>query len=174
MANNLKLWQFGGFVFASVFGTLLHFAYEWSGNSPLLAPFAAVNESIFEHIKLLYFPALTFSVAQWFLGGKDFNNFWCAKLIGSLVGIIIIPTLYYTYTGALGTYADWFNITIFFIAAGGTYLTEYFILKGNKSYFNQGFCLTLLIMLGVAFMVLTYLTPHIPLFADPITGKYGK
>lgn len=174
MANNLKLWQFGGFVFTSVFGTLLHFAYEWSGNSPLLAPFAAVNESIFEHIKLLYFPAIIFSVAQWFFGGRDFNNFWCAKLMGSLIGIIIIPTLYYTYTGALGTYADWFNITIFFIAAGSTYLAEYFILKGNKSYFNQGFCLTLLIAVGITFMVLTYLTPHIPFFMDPATGKYGK
>ena len=60
MKNNLKLWQFGGFVFTSVLGTLLHFAYEWSGNLPLLAPFTAVNESIFEHIKLLYFPALIF------------------------------------------------------------------------------------------------------------------
>lgn len=173
MKNNLKLWQFGGFVFTSVFGTLLHFAYEWSGNSPLLAPFAAVNESIFEHIKLLYFPTLIFSVVQWFLGGKEFNNFWCAKLAGSLAGIIIIPTLYYTYRGALGTFIDWFNIAIFFIAAAATYLTEYFILKGNKSRFNEGLCLTLLLVFGAGFITLTYLTPHIPLFADPVTGKYG-
>lgn len=173
MKNNLKLWQFGGFVFTSVLGTLLHFAYEWSGNLPLLAPFAAVNESIFEHIKLLYFPALIFSVAQWFFGGKDFNNFWCAKLIGAIVGIIIIPTLYYTYTGALGEFADWFNIAIFFIAAGGTYLTEYFILKGNKSRFNEGLCLALLLVIGCVFITLTYLPPHIPFFADPVTGKYG-
>ena len=39
----------------SLLGTLLHFTYRWSGRNPLIAP---VNESVWEHMKLLFFPML--------------------------------------------------------------------------------------------------------------------
>ena len=54
MKRSLTLWQFFGFAFTSLLGTLLHFLYEWTGKSPLVAPFSGVNESTWEHMKLLY------------------------------------------------------------------------------------------------------------------------
>ena len=64
MKKDLFLWQFGGFVFTVVLGTILHFLYDLTNQSVLVAPFSAVNESTFEHMKLMYFPMLIFSLIQ--------------------------------------------------------------------------------------------------------------
>ena len=40
----------------SIIGTLLHFLYEFSGKNFLVAIFSAVNESVWEHLKLSFYP----------------------------------------------------------------------------------------------------------------------
>ena len=106
MDKSISSLQYKGFIFTSIAGTLLHFAYDWSNQSIFLAPFSAINESIWEHMKLLFFPMFVFALIEYFLIGNEYKNFWCSKLIGLLLGLLIIPTLYYTYTGALGVKAE--------------------------------------------------------------------
>ena len=53
MKKSLTHWQIAGFFFVSVVGTLLHFLFEWRGESRLVALIAPVNESIWEHMKLV-------------------------------------------------------------------------------------------------------------------------
>ncbi len=53
-----------GILFTSVLGSLLHFVYEWTGENPLAALFSPVNESVFEHCKLLFFPALLYTLFE--------------------------------------------------------------------------------------------------------------
>lgn len=43
-------------VFCVVLGTLLHFTFQWSNQNYLVALFSAVNESVWEHLKLVFFP----------------------------------------------------------------------------------------------------------------------
>ena len=62
MKQNLLLWLFGGFVFTALGGVLLHFLYDWSGQSILIAPFSGINESTWEHMKLIYYPMFIFSI----------------------------------------------------------------------------------------------------------------
>ena len=92
MKKDLFLWQFGGFVFTVVLGPILHFLYDLTNQSVLVAPFSAINESTFEHMKLMYFPMLIFSLIQsrFF---KEYKSFWCIKLIGILTGLALIPAL---------------------------------------------------------------------------------
>lgn len=45
-----------GFIVISIVGTLLHFLYEMSGHNKIVAIFAAVNESTWEHIKIALTP----------------------------------------------------------------------------------------------------------------------
>ena len=73
MKKNIKYRQIGGFIFASALGTLLHYLYEWTGESVLVAPFSGVNESTWEHMKLLYFPLFVFAVVQSF-HYKEYEN----------------------------------------------------------------------------------------------------
>lgn len=42
------------FIFISVLGVLLHFTYEWAGDNAVVGLFSAVNESTWEHLKLLF------------------------------------------------------------------------------------------------------------------------
>ena len=108
MKREIVYWQYAGFVFTAVMGTLLHFLYEWSGESAVAALISGVNESTWEHMKLLFFPMLGFALIQsrFF---KDTESFWSIKLKGSLIGLLLIPVIFYTYNGAIGKSPDWFN-----------------------------------------------------------------
>ncbi len=168
MRNKLLYWQIAGFLFTGIAGTLLHFLYDWSNQNIFIASFSAVNESIWEHMKLLFVPMFIFAVLERQFIGEQYENFWCVKLVGILMGIILIPMLYYTYTGISSMSKDWINIAIFFIAAAATYLFETWLFRNALP-----FCLTpllalfILCLLALAFVILTFIPPNIPLFQVP-------
>ena len=174
MKRSLSFWQFAGYVFTVLMGTLLHFVYDWTGKSVFAGLFSAVNESIWEHMKLLYFPMLIFAFIESRYLKNDYENFWCAKVFGFILGLAMIPVLYYTYTGALGVFADWFNIMIFFIAAAVSFYTETKIIKnGRECPLSPTASILIILLIGIIFIIFTFLPPHIPLFQDPINGTYG-
>ena len=164
----LQAW---GFVFVGIAGTLLHFLFDWTGSSWVIGLFSAVNESVWEHMKLLFYPWLLFSLWE----SRDCAaGFWQIKLSGILAGLILIPTLYYTYTGMLGVSADWFNIAIFFLAAGLVFLLETRrFSKPSTPLLPRRVAVGVLALMAGLFTLFTFLPPHIPLFADPVTGSYG-
>ena len=169
----MKKWQLGGFLFTSVVGTLLHFLFEWTGENILAALFSAVNESIWEHMKLLFYPMLLFSLFQYRKWGREREDFWCVKLRGILWGLLLIPVLYYSYTGILGVKADWFNVTIFFLAAAFVYWFEARQFSKNRTCKGPGPAVAGLVLIAAVFTLFTFRPPHIPLFRDPLTGTYG-
>ena len=171
MKKNLLLWQFGGLTFATALGTILHFLYDWTG-ATLVAPISAVNESTWEHMKILFFPMLIFAYIQSFFF-KDYKGFWWVKLIGTLVGVCAIPILFYTFSGAFGESPDWLNITFFFLAAGLGYFVEGLLFKKEFSIPLSFIPIGILLTVAVMFAVFTFSPPRLPLFQDPLTGKYG-
>ena len=54
--KTLFIFQLITIIFAIILGTLLHFTYKWSNKNMLVGAFSAVNESTWEHLKLLFFP----------------------------------------------------------------------------------------------------------------------
>ncbi|MBO5785694.1 MAG: hypothetical protein J6R45_00060 [Clostridia bacterium] len=130
MKKTLSVWNICGFLFVSALGVFLHFLYDLTGENRLAALFSGVNESVWEHIKLLYFPLLLFAIIQSFFFKNRFD-FWCIKLIGSVIGIVSIPAIFYTANGAFGKTPDWFNITIFFIAAAIVFFIEWQLFMGG-------------------------------------------
>ncbi len=173
MKKDMTLWQYAGFVFTAVLGTLLHFLYDWTGGSLLVAPFSAVNESTWEHMKLLYFPMLVFALIQsrFFRERKDF---WCVKLAGILTGLVLIPALFYTLGGIFGRTPDWVNIAIFFISAAIAFLVEARLFKKDSPNCRAPFiAFAIIVLIGVLFVVFTFWTPQFPLFRDPLSGSYG-
>ncbi len=171
--QKLFVWQFSGFAITSFLGTLLHFVYEWTNKSILVAPFSAVNESTGEHMKLFFFPAFLFAIFQ-SLFFKDIENFWGIKLKGITVGLILIPVLFYTYNGAFGRSPDWVNIAIFFISTAFCYITEFYCFKKqNLRRSNERICFLILVIIGILIIVFTFATPKIPLYKDPSSSTYG-
>ena len=165
MKRSVVFWQTVGFVFTAIAGILLHFLYDWSGQNFVVGLFSAVNESIWEHMKLLYIPMLVFAlVERHFIKNQ---NFWCAKLIGIVTGLMLIPVLYYTYTGALGLSKDWVNIAIFFISVFITYFLETKLLNSEREFCILPLaCLLVLVSIGVIFVAFTISPPNIPLFIE--------
>ena len=174
MNRSVPTLQIAGFLFTSVVGTVLHFLFEWSGGSLAAALVPAVNESIWEHMKLIYVPILLFSWAEYFIFGKTMRSYWCIKLVGFLTALLLIPVIYYSYTGILGINADWFNITIFFLAAGAAFYLETRLFQNNWECALPGWAaLGLILMLGGMFLLFTFQPPQLPLFQDPLNQSYG-
>lgn len=174
MKRSITLWQLLGFAFTSLAGTLLHFLYDFTKKSILAAPFSAVNESTWEHMKLLYFPMLVFAIIQFFFLGNDNPDYWCIKLRGTLLGLLLIPVLFYTYNGILGKSPDFINIAIFFIAAACAYFYETRQFKKDDGNCPSSLAAFLcLCFVGALFVILTFRPIQIPLLQDPITGAYG-
>ena len=173
MKRSWGLWQLWGFAAVSLFGTVLHFLYDWLGGAVWIAPFSGVNESTWEHMKLLFWPAFIFAVIQSFFF-KDRSDFWCIKLRGILVGLLTIPVLFYTYNGAVGKSPDWLNVTIFFISAAAAFIYEWRQLKKEISpCLSPRLALSLLCALGISFIIFTFRAPELGIFRDPLTGGFG-
>lgn len=174
MKRTIPYWQMGGFIFTAAVGTLLHFLFDWTDENVLVAIFSAVNESIWEHLKLLFYPMAAFAVTEYFFWGKNVDSFWCIKLIGVVTGLVLIPVVYYTYTGILGVKADWFNITIFFLTAAVVYWMETKLFqRGYTCRIGSQLAVVLICLISVVFTILTFVPPHVPFFQDPMTGTYG-
>ena len=173
MKRSIGLWQLWGFAFTSIGGTLLHFLYEWLGETIWVAPFSGVNESTWEHMKLLFVPMFVFAIIQSFFF-RDRKDFWCVKLRGILLGIILIPVIFYTCKGAIGKSPDWLNITIFFVYAALAYIYETRLFKSDKLLCRSGkWAVVTLCAIALLFVIFTFATPEIGIFKDPLTGTYG-
>ena len=173
MKKTVGLWQLAGFATTSLGGTLLHFLYDWLGKTAWIAPFSGVNESTWEHMKLLFWPTFLFALVQglFFRNRKDF---WCIKLRGVLLGLLLIPVLFYTYNGAVAPSPDWLNIAIFFISAAAAYTYEARLFKKNAlSCRHPRLALAALCILAGAFVLFTLIPPELGIFRDPLTGIYG-
>ena len=173
MKRSIGLGQLMGFAVTSLCGTILHFLYEWLDNTVWVAPFSGVNESTWEHMKLLFWPMFLFALIE-SVFFKDITVFWCIKLKGILFGLFLIPILFYTYNGVIAKPPDWINVAIFFLTAFIVYVyeTKHFVLK-KTNYFSQKFSITLLCLVALLFVCFTFKTPEIGIFRDPVTGIYG-
>lgn len=174
MSNKIYLIRFQIFsaIFVIILGTLLHFTYNWSKNNWFVGVFSAVNESTWEHLKLLFFPMLITTTIGYFIFQDNFPNFLCSKTIGIITSILFTVIFFYTYTGIIGTNYAFLNILTFILSV---IISEYlaYILIINSFTFNKIFCISLLIILTLSFFVFTFHTPKINLFKDPVTNFYG-
>lgn len=147
-------------------GVLFHFVYEWSGNNNIVGLFTPVNESIWEHLKLLFFPMVISLIIGYFYVGKDYENYLCAKTLGIIVSMIFIVVFFYTYFGVVGKNIDFINISLFFVAV---ILGQY---MSYRNIFSVKFCnnkkvIIYLIIMTILFMYFSFNPPDIGLFRVP-------
>ena len=173
MKKSTGLWQLMGFAVTSLGGTILHFLYDWMREAKWIASFSGVNESTWEHMKLLFWPMFIYAILQSFFF-RDYKDFWCIKLRGILIGLILIPVIFYSYNGVFGKSPDWLNIAIFFISAAIAYICEARLFRKEKYLFiSPKLAFAILSLIAVLFILFTFNTPEIGIFRDPITGAYG-
>ena len=110
-----RTWETMGLLVVLAAGNLLHFVYDWTGQSPIAAPLAAVNESTWEHMKLFITPWVLWSLVEC-IALQGHGSLLPARGLGLLTGLTAIPALFYTYQGILGRGIMWVDVLIFQLA----------------------------------------------------------
>ncbi len=175
MKKKLFLWQLSGFLFTCILGTLLHFVYDWSGQNVVAAVFSGINESTWEHMKILFVPMFFFALVEKHLLCDPPENYWCVKLKGIFLGLFMIPFLFYSYNGIIGTSPAWVNIVIFYVSAFSAYFYEQRLFqKGKPCLFSQTMAFSFICIIALAFLIFTFVQPPLEIFRDPVTGSFGR
>lgn len=154
----LKKWETAETVFVGGLGTLWHFVYEWSGKNFLLGLIAPVNESVFEHFKLLLVPVFLFTILEYKYLIRLRGCLVWRKWISMAAGIVFIVVFYYCYKGILQRDVAWLDIASFYGATLLNSFLAYWLLQkpcdGEKKMFSG--CLSwavsiILIVLGTLY-----------------------
>lgn len=156
-----------GAVIVCVCAPLLHFVYEWSGDNFFVGLFAATNESVWEHTKLIYFPMLVWAVIEYFILKPDFKRFLAAKAVALAFCSLVTIAFFYTYTGALGFESLILDIICTFVWTALGFVISYKLYHSHyrlRRYFPL-FCMLFAGQLAVQ-ILFTPFAPNLPLFED--------
>ena len=168
--KKIRNWQIVAVLFTLILGTLLHFTYEWSGNNQIVGTFSAINESTWEHLKLLFFPMLIFAIFEGINIYKETNNYIEAKTIGIIFGMLFITVFFFTYTGIIGTNFAVLDIGSFFVGVILSEVIAYKIMQMKSFSTNKTkrISIILIIIITLCFIIFTFNPPNINYFRDPV------
>lgn len=159
---------------ASGVGTLLHFVYDWTNENVIVGLFSPVNESVWEHLKLLFFPLLVSTVIENIIYGKYYRNFFFSRLIGALLGIFSIVSLHYTYTGIIGKRFDFADVILYFIGMAAAYGISFIMLAlhepKKRDNLIEIFSVFALALIAAVFFIFTYFPPNLAIFQSATQG----
>lgn len=170
--SDLKRYTIIGIFFVLSIGSLAHFLYDWSGNNPIVGLFTPVNESIWEHMKLLFFPMLLYS---FILILKFYRKYVCitsALCFGILIGTIFIPIFYYTYTSLLGKNIFILDISTFILSTVIAFLCSYKLTLSCRLESYKSLLCILVGLLFICFFLFTYYPPNTIIFQDPTSACF--
>jgi hypothetical protein len=165
--NNLKKYTFIGILFVSIFGTILHFAYNWSGKNFFVGLFTPVNESTFEHMKLIFFPMFIYSVFLWYKLRYNYPCIFSISILSTIIGTILIPILFYTYTGILGFNNLVLDISTFLLSVIIAFIYMYKNTLSCTRIRNNKYMFILAIIIAILFMIFSYNAPNLGIFSEP-------
>ena len=170
--NTILKFEIISTIIIMVLGTLLHFVYDWTNNNVIVGVISPVNESVWEHLKLLFYPMLLMLIVGYCYKGKNIPNYVCSKVIGIIVSVLFTVIFHYTYSGIIGESIELVDIGSFFVAV---LLGQYISYKKMKSSYdcNKTLSIAILLIMFICFTVFTFFPPRINLFKDPIENLYG-
>ncbi len=157
------------FFVIGIIGTLSHFVYEWSGENPLLAGFFPVNEGTWEHLKLLFFPTLLFSVFEYFTAKNLPDNYIQSVVFSLICGMLAIVVLFYTVSGIIGKSVDFINISIYYLSIVIMLIKKRRFLRNNRfdSPFFKKLSFAAVFIFALLFILWSYNPPHLGIFIPP-------
>ena len=165
--NQLKRYTIAGAVFVIILGIVSHFVYNWSNQNFIIGFFFASNESTWEHMKLAFFPMLLTSVYLNYRLKPDYPCITSSLSLGILLSTLLIPILFYTYTGILGYNIMLLDIATFPASIIIAFICIYKITQSCSVQKYETLLKALVLIMAIMFFVFTYFPPDIGIFADP-------
>jgi len=161
-------WIIKGIPGLFLIGTFMHFLYDLIGENIIVGLIVPVNESVWEHSKMVLLPVICWWSFYYIIKSKEYNidkNKWfTSALIALLTALTTIPLLYYFYTEAFGVEILVVDISILFLAVLFGQLLALHFYKYSKG-INLHILVYIFILIILVFMVFTVYPPHIPLFS---------
>lgn len=148
----------------AILGSLNHFLYDWTGGSSLAALFCPINESPWEHLKLLFFPFLFVTLGTAALYRFRDRRFFYCRFLGVVCGMAFTLVTFYTYTGIWGSHALILDLLIFFLSVVLSFSAAQFFFRALKQIPSANVIFTLWGAGIFFFFVFTCFPPGIPLF----------
>ncbi|MEL4105311.1 DUF6512 family protein [Oscillospiraceae bacterium WX1] len=171
-------WMLLGIPILFIAASPLHFVFEWTGGNVFTGLFAPVNESVWEHLKLTFWPLLVWWIIGYLLfhkaGNWSFKSFVVTGALAEFTCALFIVAFFYTYTGALGIESLILDIISLLLGLVVGILTAVHIYRFKRPGSIAALIATLaLFVMAAAFLYFTFYPPHLPIFMDPPTGTYG-
>lgn len=152
-----------------IMGILFHELYRLTNNNRLVGYFMPINESVWEHLKLILTPFILVGLVLSLLIGNNSNNFIFALTSAIVIGCIIIIMIFYSYTGVTGSDSIIADITLFILAfLAGMWIFYQLINYEQLPKWVNIISTIIIFTLVILFMIWTYNPPHIPLFISPV------
>ena len=170
--NILILFLLSFFVL-TILGSLAHFTHGWFKKGILLHIFSALNESTWEHMKMLVAPTILVGILQYVFLDKGYINFFNSILILLIIELVTMPLLYETLKKLVKKVPFPITILIFFLSIIFGLTAEYLILTNGVVIFPEVWSFVLVLLIVSLFGIFSYSPPRSFLFKDPITGRYG-
>lgn len=169
--KHLKKYTIIGIIFVLAKGTLDHFLYDWSGHNYLVGLLTPINESIWEHMKMLFYPMLLYSIFLILKFRKTYSCITSSLCFGIIIGTILIPIFFYAYTSVLGKDVFLLDIGIFILSILIAFWLSYkFTLSCRLEPYTVLLCILVIILL-LSFMFFTYHPLATRIFQDPTVSQ---
>lgn len=172
--GNVLKWEILSIFFVIIVGSFLHFLFELSGYFYPVATIAAVNESVWEHLKLGFWPVIFLAPIEYQFIKEKVNNFLFAKMVAAYIIPISIVIFFYSYTAIIGTHLLLMDILIFILAVIiGHVISQKIMTSPENPQLIAKISMILIILLAFLFIIFTFFPPRFPIFQDSLTGQYG-
>jgi len=162
-----ETWILLGIPMLFLVGSLFHYLYQLTGKHALVSLIAPINESVWEHTKMVLLPVILWWSLFYLITGQrlsiDIDSWFTGLLVSLVISIVAIPVLYYSYTAAFGISFLWMDIMILLIAlAFGQFMGLHVFRHSLGMDYKQVVAILALILLfyGLA----TVHPPKLPLF----------
>lgn len=174
MNKNIKKIKFISIFIILLLSIINHFLYEIFPNT-LFSILFPVNESIWEHMKLISTPTLIFSIPEYYLYKKNkinINNYILSYGISIIIGIIIYLIIYLPIHYMFGHNLI-FSILLLTLTFIIIEIISYFIIKSNKIKYSNIIGISIILFIYTTFGYLTYHPLNNNLFLDTTKNIYG-
>lgn len=150
------------FAGAAAAGMAMHFAYAVYP-AALVGVFAPVNESVWEHLKLLFWPFLGAGFA---VNAREENKrrAWSGFLAAELAMPIWVMGIYYLMEAGFGVRAMAIEIGLYLAALGGGFALSYRMARSGRGERLAGVLVILVGLYGAALILFTLAPPGLPVF----------
>lgn len=160
--------EFYGALFIIALGSLLHFTYDAADQAWWVGIFSAMDESVWEHLKLAFWPGAIWTLVLRVLPIGRPRNFWAGRAAALLLMPSAIGLGFYAYTAVLGGHSLMLDLALFVasIATGQVAAVGVYAAPPLGRGVETAALLLILIMLAAS-STLSFIRPDLLVFRAP-------